>query len=149
MQSLGEEIEEVVDVAKTKFTPLAEGSFKEGEEDVIKRAPVSKIVSVIIRHAVEGNASDVHIEPLPTETRVRYRIDGILHTSLRLPQFLHEAIVSRIKILARLKIDETRIPQDGRFRMKINEKEIDFRISVLPLGSPTSAVPPPTMAMGL
>ncbi len=106
---------------------------EESLEGVIKTAPVSKIVSVIIRHAVEGRASDIHIEPQLKETRVRYRIDGILHTSLVLPMSVHQAIVSRIKVLAKLKLDETRIPQDGRFRFVINEKEVDFRISILPL----------------
>lgn len=107
---------------------------EEGElEEIIKTAPVAKIVSVIIRHAVEGRASDIHIEPTQKESRVRYRIDGILHTSLILPKNIHSAIVARIKVLANLKLDETRIPQDGRIRLEIGEKGIDFRISVLPL----------------
>jgi len=102
-------------------------------EEIIKSAPVSKIVSVIIRHAVEGRASDIHIEPLQTESRVRYRIDGILHTSLILPKSVHGAIVGRIKVLANLKFDEARLPQDGRIRVNINNKDIDLRISILPL----------------
>ncbi|MDD4900857.1 MAG: ATPase, T2SS/T4P/T4SS family [Patescibacteria group bacterium] len=102
-------------------------------EEVIKSAPVSKIVSVIIRHAVEGRASDIHIEPMQKESRVRYRIDGILHTSLILPKSIHSAIVGRIKVLADLKLDETRTPQDGRIRINNNNQEIDLRISVLPL----------------
>jgi len=102
-------------------------------EEIIKSAPVAKIVSVIIRHAVDGQASDIHIEPLQKESRVRYRIDGVLHTSLVLPKNVHSAIVARIKVLANLKLDETRIPQDGRIRLVVNEKEIDLRISILPL----------------
>jgi len=102
-------------------------------EEIIKSAPVAKIVSVIIRHAVEGRASDIHIEPTQKESRVRYRIDGILHTSLVLPKNIHSAIVARIKVLANLKLDETRLPQDGRIRLEIEEKKIDFRVSVLPL----------------
>ena len=102
-------------------------------EEIIKSAPVSKIVSVIIRHAVEGGASDIHIEPLRNECRVRYRIDGILHTSLILPKNVLSAIVARIKVLSNLKLDETRIPQDGRVRSIVNKKAIDFRISILPL----------------
>lgn len=101
--------------------------------EVTKSAPVAKIVSVIIRHAVEGGASDIHIEPLEKESRVRYRIDGILHTSLILPRSVHTAIVARIKVMANLKLDETRLPQDGRIRLIINEKEYDFRVSTLPL----------------
>ncbi len=102
-------------------------------EDITKSAPVAKIVSVIVRHAVEGGASDIHIEPMHQESRVRYRIDGVLHTSLVLPKQVHGAIVARIKVLANLKLDETRIPQDGRIRMLFDSKEIDLRISVLPL----------------
>jgi type IV pilus assembly protein PilB len=102
-------------------------------EEITQTAPVSKIVSVIIRHAVEGRASDIHIEPMHKESRVRYRIDGILHTSLILPKSVHSAIINRIKVLADLKFDETRVPQDGRIRVSINGKNIDLRISVLPL----------------
>jgi len=102
-------------------------------EGIVKDAPVAKIVSVIIRHAIEGGASDIHIEPLSKETRVRYRIDGILHNSLVLPKDIHPAIVARIKVLANLKLDETRSPQDGRIRLIINNREIDFRVSSMPL----------------
>jgi type IV pilus assembly protein PilB len=101
--------------------------------DATQSAPVAKIVSVIIRHAVEGGASDIHIEPLAKETRVRYRIDGILHTSLILPRTVHAAVVARIKVMSNLKLDETRVPQDGRIRLAINDKEFDFRVSILPL----------------
>ena len=99
----------------------------------INSAPVSRIVSVIIRHAVEARASDIHIETFGKESRVRYRIDGILHTSLTLPKSIHNAIIARIKVLAKLKLDETRIPQDGRIRLVVNNREIDFRVSSLPL----------------
>ncbi len=113
----------------------AEATKKEEQptEDVVKDAPVAKIVSVIIRHALEGGASDIHIEPLIKETRVRYRIDGILHNSLTLPKDVHSSIVARIKVLANLKLDETRTPQDGRIRLSINNRDIDFRISIMPL----------------
>lgn len=101
--------------------------------ETIKSAPISKIVLVVIRHAVDGRASDIHIEPTTTESRVRYRIDGILHTSLILPKYIHSAVISRIKVMANLKLDETRKPQDGRIRLTIEEKDIDFRVSTLPL----------------
>jgi type IV pilus assembly protein PilB len=101
----------------------------------INSAPVSRIVSVIVRHAVEARASDIHIEPFDKESRVRYRIDGILHTSLSLPKSIHNAIIARIKVLAKLKLDETRIPQDGRIRLIVNNREIDFRVSTLPLAN--------------
>jgi type IV pilus assembly protein PilB len=109
------------------------------DED-INSAPVSRIVSVIIRHAVEARASDIHIEPFAKESRVRYRIDGILHTSLTLPKSIHSAIIARIKVLAKLKLDETRIPQDGRIRLVINNREVDFRVSTLPLASSEKVV---------
>ncbi len=102
-------------------------------EDIVKDAPVAKIVSVIIRHAIEGGASDIHIEPLPKESRVRYRIDGLLHNSLVLPKDIHESIVARIKVLSNLKLDETRSPQDGRIRLVVDDREIDFRVSIMPL----------------
>jgi len=106
----------------------------------INSAPVSRIVSVIIRHAVEARASDIHIEPFDKESRVRYRIDGILHTSLTLPKTVHSSIIARIKVLAKLKLDETRVPQDGRIRLIVNNREVDFRISTLPLASKEKVV---------
>ena len=101
--------------------------------EVVKSAPVTKIVSVIIRHAIEGGASDIHIEPLLRETRVRYRVDGVLHTSLVLPKNIHYAVVARVKVLTGLKLDETRIPQEGRIRLLIDNKEVDCRVSIIPL----------------
>ncbi|MFH1745314.1 MAG: ATPase, T2SS/T4P/T4SS family [bacterium] len=109
-------------------------------EEVTKSAPVAKIVAVVIRHAVEGGASDIHIEPLKNESRIRYRIDGILHTSLVLPKSVHKAIIARVKVMANMKLDETRVPQDGRFKIIVNEKGIDFRISTLPLGGEEKVV---------
>ncbi len=95
-------------------------------------APIIKMVSVIIKHAVEGRASDIHIEPIEEKLKVRYRLDGILYTSLFLPLRVHRAVIARIKILSKMKIDETRVPQDGRFTMIINKKEVDFRVSSFP-----------------
>lgn len=95
-------------------------------------APISKTVAVIIRHAVDGRASDIHIEPQEKDLRVRFRVDGVMHTSLVLPKDIHPQVTSRIKILANLRIDERRIPQDGRFRLKIDQKNIDFRVSTFP-----------------
>ncbi|MBI2984285.1 MAG: Flp pilus assembly complex ATPase component TadA [Candidatus Kerfeldbacteria bacterium] len=134
-ESLSAEVEEALKGAEAgaaKQLGAVEISEK-GLEEVVKTAPVSKIVSVVLRHAVEGKASDVHIEPVGNETRIRYRIDGILHTSLTLPKHVHSALVARIKVLSNLKIDETRVPQDGRFRMVIDGRNIDYRVSTLPL----------------
>jgi type IV pilus assembly protein PilB len=101
-------------------------------ERLAEEAPITKIVAVILRHAVEGKASDIHIEPTLDKLRIRFRFLGVLHSSIFLPLRIHLAVISRIKILANLKIDETRIPQDGRFSTKINGKSIDFRVSTFP-----------------
>jgi len=105
---------------------------KGGFNRLVEEAPTIKIVSVILRQAVEGDASDIHIEPSRDQLRVRYRLDGVLYSSLILPKSVHAAVVGRIKILSRLKIDETRLPQDGRFSIKIEQKLVDFRVSTLP-----------------
>ncbi|MBI2032761.1 MAG: type II/IV secretion system protein [Candidatus Levybacteria bacterium] len=99
---------------------------------IIKEAPIAKIVSTILEYAVTSRASDVHIEPQEERMRVRYRIDGILYDRLSLPKTVQESVVSRIKILSEMKIDEHRTPQDGRFNFKIENQEVDLRISVLP-----------------
>ncbi|HHE45827.1 MAG TPA: type II/IV secretion system protein [Candidatus Moranbacteria bacterium] len=103
------------------------------QSEILKEAPVTKLVQVIISHAVEDNASDIHIEPMDKDYRVRFRIDGILHTNLIIPKEIGPAVVSRIKILANLKIDEKRKPQDGRFRTINEGRKIDFRVSTLPV----------------
>lgn len=110
-----------------------EGERKKEGGLVIRDAPVAKIVEVILRNAIEGSASDIHIEPLEDNVRVRYRLDGVLHNSLVLPKKIGPAIVSRIKILSNLKIDEKRKPQDGRFRIIEKGKQIDLRVSSLPV----------------
>lgn len=99
---------------------------------IIKEAPIAKIVSTILEFAVTSRASDIHIEPQEDRVRVRYRIDGILYDRLSLPKSVQEAVISRIKILSEMKIDEHRTPQDGRFNFKVEDKEVDLRISVLP-----------------
>jgi len=99
---------------------------------MVEEAPVIKMVGVILRQAVEGGASDIHVEPTTEDLRVRYRLDGLLYSSLVLPKKVHPAIVARIKILSRLKIDETRLPQDGRFSTTISNKKVDFRVAVMP-----------------
>ncbi len=135
-ESLSGEVEEALKGAEEDVSQrqLDQVDFTgKGLEEVVKTAPVSKIVSIILRFAVEGKASDVHIEPVGDETRVRYRVDGILHTSLTLPKHIHSALIARIKVMSNLKIDETRVPQDGRFRTTIDGRNIDYRVSTLPL----------------
>lgn len=100
--------------------------------EVIREAPIAQIVSATLEQAIRLRASDVHIEPQDGDTRVRYRVDGILQERLVLPRRLHDAVVSRIKILGNMKIDEKRIPQDGRFNFKMGDAEVDLRVSTLP-----------------
>jgi len=133
-ETLGEEVGEALDTAEAIFAPKEKDIDLEGDVgEIVKSAPVSKIVSVVLRHAIEGRASDIHIEPVNNQSKVRYRIDGVLHTTIVLPIYVHAALVSRIKVMANLKIDETRIPQDGRIRMNVHNKDVDFRISTIPL----------------
>jgi type IV pilus assembly protein PilB len=126
------------DLKEAKGVELLGGKEKEEErkktesQKITEEAPVTKIVAVIIRHATEGAASDVHIENTGEKVRVRFRVDGILYTSLTLPIQVHTAVVARIKILANLKLDEKRKPQDGRFSARIDERKIDFRVSTFP-----------------
>jgi len=107
-------------------------SIEESNKNVAEEAPIIKIVSSTLKEAVEIGASDIHIEPERSRVRVRFRVDGILQEKSSFPVGLHSAIVSRVKILSNLKIDETRIPQDGRFRTVVYNKDIDFRVSTFP-----------------
>lgn len=109
-----------------------EQEMKKAQEKVAVEAPVAKIVSTILEYAVKSRASDVHIEPQEENVRVRYRIDGILQEKYLLPRNVHDAVVSRIKILSNLKIDEKRVPQDGRFFFSADGNDVDLRISTLP-----------------
>lgn len=102
------------------------------ETHIIEDAPVKKIVATIIRYAIEGGVSDIHIEPLKDKVRVRYRVDGVLNTSIELPKNVIEALVARIKILSEMKLDEKRKPQDGRFSARAEGRKIDFRVSTFP-----------------
>jgi len=134
--TLSTEVGKALTLAEEKFKSPKEETAKGSQEDfeeVIKSAPVAKMVSVILNHAIDGRASDIHIEPMEDKTRVRYRIDGQLHTSLVLPKYIHAALISRIKVMAGLKIDETRVPQDGHIRHREAQKKIDLRISTIPI----------------
>jgi type IV pilus assembly protein PilB len=109
------------------------GKKEEGKDgNIVEDAPVIKIVAVMLRHATEGNASDIHIENTGAEVKVRFRVDGILHTSLKLPLNVFSGVVARVKILAKLRLDEKRRPQDGGFSVKINNRKVDFRVSTFP-----------------
>ena len=124
---VGQVLEELeMEARGEKVSTAAE--FKRMAEE----APITKMVSVILRHAVEGDASDIHIEPTKDKLRIRFRFLGALYSSIFLPLNVHPAVVARIKIISNLKIDETRIPQDGRFSSKVGGKFIDFRVSTFP-----------------
>ncbi len=102
------------------------------EAKIVEDAPVIKIVAVILRNAIEGDASDIHIEYTGEKVKVRYRVDGVLHTTIILPPNVYNGIVARVKILAKLRLDEKRKPQDGSFSAIIDDRKIDFRVSVMP-----------------
>ena len=102
------------------------------ENNLSEEAPIIKIVAVILRHATEGLASDIHIENTGDKVRVRFRVDGLLFTSIILPINVYSGVVARIKILAKLRLDEKRKPQDGGFSAKIDGRKIDFRVSTMP-----------------
>jgi type IV pilus assembly protein PilB len=108
----------------------------EGVTDVMEHikedAPVTKIVATILRYAIDGGASDIHIEPTAKKVVVRFRVDGVLATSLELPKNVQLAVVARVKILTSMRLDERRKPQDGRFSATFDERKIDFRVSILP-----------------
>ncbi len=127
-REVGIALEELKTELKEEKIPRTAAEF----ERLAEEAPITKIVAVILRHAVEGEASDIHVEPTKEKLRIRFRVLGTLHSSILLPLRIHPAVISRIKILANLKIDESRIPQDGRFSTKIDSKDIDFRVSTFP-----------------
>ena len=112
------------------------GDLKKDEENVEALAaglPIIRIVDTLLKHAILQSASDIHIEPDEKEVHVRYRIDGVLHDAMTLPKDTAAGIVARIKVLSNLKLDEHRIPQDGRFKIEKDEYKISFRVSLLPV----------------
>lgn len=118
---------------KQKKNVLQEDLITETESSAIAEdAPVTKIVATILRHASEQRASDIHVEPLAEQTRVRFRIDGILITNITLPTKVHAAVVARIKVLSNMRLDEKRKPQDGRFSARVSGSKVDFRVSTFP-----------------
>ena len=137
-KGLSGEVTEALSELETDLTheePAAVGTPEKGEGHetrIIEDAPVTKIVATILHYAVEGNASDIHIEHMGGEVRVRFRVDGVLSTSLILPIKVHAALAARIKILSNMRLDEKRKPQDGRFSARIENRRVDFRVSTFP-----------------
>lgn len=123
-----------------KEVPISQVEIAREEEEIsvaelieeTDKAPVIRIVNLILYQGIKSKASDIHLEPFENKLRLRYRIDGVLYESQPPPKHMHPAIVSRIKILSKLDIAERRTPQDGRFRIKLEAKEVDFRVSIMP-----------------
>ena len=116
-------------VAEENGEELSEKDLKKIAEDL----PVVRIVDTLLRHAIIQGASDIHIEPAEEELIVRYRIDGILNDAMKLPKHVSSTIVARIKVLSNLKLDQKRLPQDGRFKMEMDGQKVAFRVSMLPV----------------
>ncbi|NLE65334.1 MAG: Flp pilus assembly complex ATPase component TadA, partial [Elusimicrobia bacterium] len=126
----------VADVSKTidvgDFEIISEGKAAAPDAEVGDQAPVIRMVNLIIKEALRQRASDIHLDPSEKDMRVRYRVDGVLEDVLEIPRESRGAVVVRIKIMSRLDITTTQTPQDGRFKMRLGAKEVDFRVSILP-----------------
>lgn len=129
---VNKELSEVIDVQEADNSKQANESTNK-EEDVGESSPIAQTVNLLLEYAIRSNASDIHIEPREDYVQIRYRIDGVLKEVNRLPRAVHSALVSRIKILSNLKIDERRVPQDGRFKVKVAGKQYALRVSTLPI----------------
>ncbi len=135
-----DEILRRTDGGTTEVAVVPEDASNGGGEDFIsleekgEAAPIVQMVNLIISSAIKAHASDIHIEPTYKDTKVRFRIDGVLHAQPSPPKKFHNAIVSRLKIMSTLDISERRLPQDGRTKLKIDDREIDLRVSILPCG---------------
>ncbi|MDO8600991.1 MAG: GspE/PulE family protein [bacterium] len=135
-KSLETEFGEIIKKEVEGLALVSEKGEEEKEEDLKKMAedlPVIRIVDTLIRHAILQSASDIHIEPAEKEVMVRYRLDGILHDAMTLPKQIAAGVVARIKVMSNLKLDEHRLPQDGRFKVETDEYRISFRVSILPV----------------
>jgi type IV pilus assembly protein PilB len=126
------ELNSELELANKEVTKDIIAPLKKDNDKIVEDAPIIKIVAVVINHAVEGNASDIHIENNGEAVKVRYRVDGTLHTTLVLPLNTFDGIVARIKILSKLRLDEKRKPQDGSFATMIDGRKIEFRVSTFP-----------------
>ncbi len=136
-KSLKEEFGDIIAQEAGRIKVVDEkGDSETSGEDLKKMAedlPIVRIVDSLFRHAIAQDASDIHIEPMEDGVLVRYRIDGILHDAMTLPKQAGPGITARIKVLANLKLDEKRLPQDGRFKMEMEGEKVSFRVSVLPV----------------
>lgn len=126
---MNDELDEVISVQKDASSEDQNVS----QDDFAENSPIAQTVNLLLEYAIKSNASDIHIEPREDYVQVRYRIDGVLKEVNKLPRNVHGALVSRIKILSNLKIDERRVPQDGRFKIKVSGKQYALRVSTLPI----------------
>lgn len=134
-KSLKEEFGDLITNEAGRLKVVKDAGDEASHEDLKKMAedlPIVRIVDTLLRHAIIQDASDIHIEPMETEVLVRYRIDGVLHDAMTLPKQAGSGITARIKVLANLKLDEKRLPQDGRFKMETERDKVSFRVSLLP-----------------
>ena len=116
-----------------RAVPMEDNDITDTEASAVTAdAPVTKIVATVLRHAAEQRASDIHIEPMSDQTRVRFRVDGVLLTNITLPPKVHSSVVARIKVLSNMRLDEKRKPQDGRFSARVGGGKVDFRVSTFP-----------------
>ena len=122
-------VDEAAQVSQAEAAQEAASDIK----TIVQDSPISRALSTVLEYAVKSRASDVHIEPLEKSLKIRCRIDGVLREVMQLPKSIEPALVSRIKILSNLKIDEHRIPQDGQFVVRVSDKEVDLRIAVSPV----------------
>ena len=136
-KTLKDEFGDLIAKESSALKIIAESNGEEASEEDLKKMaedlPVVRIVDTLLRHAIIQGASDIHIEPMEEELLVRYRIDGILHDAMSLPKHAASTISARIKVLSNLKLDEKRLPQDGRFKMDMSGQKVAFRVSVLPI----------------
>jgi type IV pilus assembly protein PilB len=135
-KSLKADLGDIIKTQMGDIKSLEENTTLESETDLKKIAedvPVIRVVDTLLKHAILQSASDIHIEPLENQVVVRYRIDGILHDAMTLPKKSALSITARIKVLANLKLDEKRLPQDGRFKIILDEEKVSFRVSILPV----------------
>src|SRR3989344_4160663 len=136
-KSLKAEFGDIIQKEADTLKAIADkGGEEDASEDDLKKMaedlPEVRIIDTLLKHAILQNASDIHIEPMETQVLVRYRIDGILHDTMTLPKNAGDSITARIKVLSNLKLDEKRLPQDGRFKVEMSNEKVSFRVSVLP-----------------
>jgi type IV pilus assembly protein PilB len=135
-KTLKDEFGDLIMKDASELKVLSENGEEVSEKDLKKMAedlPVVRIVDTLLRHAIIQGASDIHIEPMENEVLVRYRIDGILSDAMKLPKIADSSIVARLKVLSNLKLDQKRLPQDGRFKMEMDGQKVAFRVSMLPV----------------